>query len=418
MTYQQNNRVMSLPRPLIQQPQHTLNLTYDCPDRVDQLTTDFVELTGQFTEPLGNGIQGARVVITSDNFGSAATYTSVTGHFGGHVPANENLTLSVYVSCGDPSIAQLVHSEDLGSLTSDTYLPISSDWPSITLITGTVIECNSTPVVNGYVMADNEVYFCTNGDFSFATLCGDSLTLVGHNPASSSVSDPLTILLQGGIQVVDTLETCNELVWGSVVDIDGNTYPTVIIGAQEWMAENLRTTHYQDGSLIPNLTNDDEWVISTTSGVWCSIDHDPSYDLVYGKLYNWYTAVDPRNVCPLGWHIPSEVEFEILFDNFPPLQEGGPLKTTGTIEDGTGLWHAPNQSATNQSGFSAVPAGGHDYNVTTDSWFVIGYAAYWWSATESDPNMGFQIRLSYGSSSSSGSPIYKHVGNSLRCVRD
>ena len=96
-----------------------------------------------------------------------------------------------------------------------------------------------------------------------------------------------------------------------VTDIDGNTYLTNKLGTQEWMAENLRTTKYRNGDIITN-GNGNEFSSGTTNGLWCYYQNNNSYNIPYGKLYNWYAVTDSRNVCPVGWHIPSNNEWSIL----------------------------------------------------------------------------------------------------------
>ena len=89
-----------------------------------------------------------------------------------------------------------------------------------------------------------------------------------------------------------------------ITDVEGNQYATVIIGSQEWMAENLKTTKYANDEIIPNVTDDAQWSNLSTIA-WAYFDNNSLYDNPYGKLYNWYVAADPRNVCPTGWHVPS-----------------------------------------------------------------------------------------------------------------
>jgi uncharacterized protein (TIGR02145 family) len=92
------------------------------------------------------------------------------------------------------------------------------------------------------------------------------------------------------------------LKYDSIVDIDGNTYPTITINGRKWMAQNLRTTRYANGDPIPNLSDNLEW-ISATSGAWCYYANDSSYNCNYGKLYNWFAITDKRNICPSGWRV-------------------------------------------------------------------------------------------------------------------
>lgn len=116
----------------------------------------------------------------------------------------------------------------------------------------------------------------------------------------------------------------------SVTDIDGNIYNTVVIGNQVWMRENLKVSKYQNGDAITNLTNVDQWM-STSSGAWSYYDNNPSYELVYGRLYNWYCVTDSRKVCPSGWHVPNEADWTVLTDYLGEVAiAGGKLKEAGT----------------------------------------------------------------------------------------
>ena len=108
------------------------------------------------------------------------------------------------------------------------------------------------------------------------------------------------------------------LVWlnilnAQVSDIDGNTYKTVVVGEQNWMAENLKTTRYATGDTIPNVINKEKW-LNLTNGTWAYYKNDEKFNDVYGKLYNWHNVIDERNVCPNGWHVPSDAEWKVLAD--------------------------------------------------------------------------------------------------------
>jgi uncharacterized protein (TIGR02145 family) len=120
-----------------------------------------------------------------------------------------------------------------------------------------------------------------------------------------------------------------------VTDINGNTYKTVIIGKQEWMAENLKAHTYNNGNAIPNVSNSDKWEALST-GAWCHYDNNSNYDASYGKLYNWY-AVNTAKLCPTGWHVPTDNEWNILTDylsnNGHKVKEGIALKATSSWRD-------------------------------------------------------------------------------------
>ncbi|MBI4645984.1 MAG: fibrobacter succinogenes major paralogous domain-containing protein [Bacteroidia bacterium] len=99
----------------------------------------------------------------------------------------------------------------------------------------------------------------------------------------------------------------------TVTDIDGNIYNTIIIGTQEWMQENLKVIHYRNGDAIPDVTGDTQWS-NLSTGAYCNYNNNESNALIYGRLYNWYAVADSRNICPAGWHTPTDAEWTTLTD--------------------------------------------------------------------------------------------------------
>ena len=164
---------------------------------------------------------------------------------------------------------------------------------------------------------------------------------------------------------------------------DGKLYKTVQIGNQLWMAENLKETVYRNGDPIPEETNGRDWPFFT-SGARCSYNNSESLAEIYGYLYNWYAAVDTRHIAPEGWHVPSDVEWNILRSYLGPnsihIGAGGKMKETGTVH-----WGSPNDGATNESGFTALPAGyrfGEDTDYT-GFFSQLQNSTYYWNSTSS-----------------------------------
>lgn len=142
-----------------------------------------------------------------------------------------------------------------------------------------------------------------------------------------------------------------DLTYGTISDIDGNKYKTIQIGTQTWMAENLKTTKFIDGSEIPNVTSQSEWSNLTYPGS-CWYNNEQDYTSGFGALYNWY-AVHTGNICPEGWHVPSDSEWSVLVDYLGGMDAANPkLRETGTNH-----WQSVTSDATNSSGFTAIPAG-------------------------------------------------------------
>jgi uncharacterized protein (TIGR02145 family) len=196
---------------------------------------------------------------------------------------------------------------------------------------------------------------------------------------------------------------------GAGVTFNGYTYTSIVLGnGQEWMAENLRTTTYANGDPIPNVTT--QWQ-GLTTGAWAHCNNDSQYENPYGKLYNWYTVADPRNVCPTGWHVPTDAEYTLLTDYLggEPFA-GGKMKSTGTQ-----YWWSPNTDSTNDSGFSGLPGGLRDVNGSFD-----GIALYggWWSSTEIGTYTAWIRYLLYFNGLVEREAGIKERGYSVRCLRD
>ncbi len=191
-----------------------------------------------------------------------------------------------------------------------------------------------------------------------------------------------------------------------ITDVDGNTYKTVFIGTQHWMAENLKTSKYSDGTLILNLKNDTEWNNNIT-GAWRYYANDSNYNAKYGKLYNWYAtnqiANGGKNVCPAGWHVPSESEWVVLSEFIG--NDGGKLKAEGSE------WQSPNSGATNSTLFTALPGG---YTLGG-----LGNTGYWWSTKEVNSTIAHNRgMLNLNTSFYSNYDKRKTLGCSIRCLKD
>ena len=205
-----------------------------------------------------------------------------------------------------------------------------------------------------------------------------------------------------------------------MTDQEGNVYRTIVIGIQELMAENLKTSIYSNGNSIENVTNGTQWG-GLTTGAWCNYNNNSQFDCPYGKLYNWFAVADPRNVCPTGWHVPSDDEWNVLIGNLDPTinpiaigpqstSAGGKMKSVGTQ-----FWISPNGAATNESAFSGLP-GGYRYSLGTFNNF--GFIGEWWTSTELDSSFAHMRDLNYSNGNLTRNKSYKYYGLSVRCFRD
>ncbi|MEI6047856.1 MAG: FISUMP domain-containing protein [Bacteroidota bacterium] len=220
----------------------------------------------------------------------------------------------------------------------------------------------------------------------------------------------------------------------TVSDIDGNTYNTVTIGSQVWMAENLKTTKYNDNSTIPPVTDNTAWAAATT-GAYSDYNNDPVNSTTYGRLYNWY-AVDNnaatkvasnggKNVCPTSWHVPSDAEWTTLTDYLTNNGYGyegsgsdiakSMASTSGWVTDPTAGNVGNDQASNNSSGFTALPGG---YRFYSGAYYFIGYYGYWWCSTEYSATYAWTRYMYYGNATVGRSHDDKRSGFSVRCVRD
>jgi uncharacterized protein (TIGR02145 family) len=212
----------------------------------------------------------------------------------------------------------------------------------------------------------------------------------------------------------------------SIVDIDGNIYNTVQIGTQCWTQSNLKVSKYRNGDNIPTGLSDAQWG-STTSGAYAIYNNDPVNDGLYGKLYNHYAVTDSRGLCPTGWHVPSDGEWNVLVNYLDPnadtvcancLQSsiaGGSMKSTAT-QPTPGGWYAPNTGATNSSGFTGLPGGDRDSH---GGFYILGNnLGSWWSSSDAGSGNAWSRVLSYYYANANRGNVYRRNGFSVRCARD
>lgn len=218
---------------------------------------------------------------------------------------------------------------------------------------------------------------------------------------------------------------------GGVTDIDGGHYDSVKLNGVEWMKKNLEVTKYKNGDDIPQVTDVTQWEALTT-GAWCYYENDTANGPIYGKLYNWYAITDPRGLAPAEWHIPTDTEWSNLATFLGGENEAGSkLKENST----TSTWDVTTNYATNQSGFTAVPAGTGYLNYHLPAPVVPPAPApaladlfkgktkvtYWWSATTTGSTAS-DIVWSRNVNSSTDqlvrSGAIKSSGLSVRCVKN
>jgi uncharacterized protein (TIGR02145 family) len=195
----------------------------------------------------------------------------------------------------------------------------------------------------------------------------------------------------------------------TVKDIDGNVYKTVNIGNQTWMAENLKTSRYNDGRKIPLVTDTTQWQKYEPAFCWYNNDEKTNKEK-YGALYNWY-AVNTNKLCPVGWHVPNSEELSSLVSfSYKDTLTAGSMKEIGTVH-----WRIPNKGATNETGFSARPGG---YRGQHAAFECLSEQGIWWISTEENEYIGRSWMLNYDDSRVHPAWPSKRVGFSVRCLMD
>ena len=201
-------------------------------------------------------------------------------------------------------------------------------------------------------------------------------------------------------------QNCNK---GSDSEPNNMDLPSVTIGQQIWSLKNLDVSTYRNGDPIPQVTTVQE-LAATRSGAWCYYQNDPTNGTLYGKMYNWYAANDPRGLVPQGWHLPSQAEWNTLVTFL-----GGNMIAGGKLKSTSG-WDAPNAGADNSSGFTALPRG-----------IAYGFAGFvgkgstsqfWGTYTGSDTLTGFVIALFSSDQQARQIMTDRRDAQYVRCIRN
>lgn len=216
----------------------------------------------------------------------------------------------------------------------------------------------------------------------------------------------------------------NSLIYGTLKDIEDNIYKTIHIGNQEWMAENLRSTRLNDGSLIPLVEDDESWSKLLTPGYCWFQNNEGYFRNMYGAYYNWYT-VNTGIICPTGWHVPSEDDWKLLkmslgmsedqatqYFGSAGTVEGSKMKESGTVN-----WVTESIEANNESGFTAIPGGFRSVGPSEYLWE--GVSASWWSSTSREVSVAWTHGVSFDESRISRSDMaIKSDGMNIRCLKN
>ena len=187
----------------------------------------------------------------------------------------------------------------------------------------------------------------------------------------------------------------------------GQGIARVTIGTQVWMSSNLNVIKYRNGDTIPMVSNQTKWA-NLTTGAWCYYLNKSANGKVVGRLYNWYAVNDSRGLAPLGWHIPSEPEWQTLTTFL-----GGQLIAGGKMKSTSILWNAPNTGATNSSGFTALPGGKR----TEFEFREFGLTSQFWSSTAISPIESWAPYLDFDRANITECECFKNQGYYVRCIK-
>ena len=301
-----------------------------------------------------------------------------------------------------------------------TFTTVSATLPIITS-TAMSLVTPTTASSGGTVSADGGSSISARGVcWSTTTNPTTANNKTTDGTGTGSFTSSITGLIPGTTYYLKAYATNNagtgygdQVIFMSILsDADQNIYKTVTIGTQVWMTENLKTTKYRNGDLIGTTTpsNKDISGESTPKYQW-AYDNNEFFVTIFGRLYTWYAITDSRNVCPTGWHVPTDAEWTTLTTFLGgETIAGGKLKGTGTSQ-----WINPNTGATNETGFTALPGGTRGFNGT---FTYVGYYGLWWSSTEFSATNALLRYVYYSDTGLSSVDYDKRGGFSVRCIKD
>jgi uncharacterized protein (TIGR02145 family) len=381
------------------------------------LQENFNDFNATISSSGGSPISNARVNLESPTLGSGILYTNAEGEMSGRVPQNQTLDLSAFITCNTISDWTLIYTQNVQSAEAPVVGSYVATLNGYFPVSGNLLNCENQLVNNGYVLIGSQIHPTNQGSFNIQVCSLGEYEVQGFDVSISNsilTSDLDTFLVDADGVNVGSLQCCVALS-NVVMDFDGNVYSTVEIGSQVWLTENLKTTHFADGSEIFTFPFDAQ----VFGPAWWNYQSNPANDAIYGKLYSWYTTSDPRNVCPTGWHVPSRFEWELLILHVDPtfITSNGATELGGGKLKSTSNWDEPNVNATNETGFSALPGGLRgDFDI--DTYFYLGTKGHFWTSSAIDQYFCDYLYLSNDSEAIYFNSSNAAQGMSIRCVQD
>ena len=359
-------------------------------------------------------------------WGTSADYGNTLVPEQNSLDGGDNVSISNSLSGLAPGTTyhyRIEAANELGTTQSaDNTFKTLGDMPSIT--TPALSELTTSSVVITTQVNPNYLASAVVAEYGLSISYGETLP-TGQDSLKGHTATEVVMHIEGlvsGTEYHIRIKATNELGDSysdditfntySAMDYDGNYYYSVKVNDQEWLKENLMNTHFANGDAIPEITDGTEWS-NTIDPAYCQYNNDPAVSAVYGYLYNFFVAVDSRNVCPDGWHVPSLDDWHALITYL-----GG--DTLGDIkirEAGTTHWFT-DTGATNETGMTVLPAGNRESN---GSFYNRGASTHLWSSFEGtvDYSTGaWNIGLDNGVSRIFWTPYSNKYGASIRCLKD
>jgi uncharacterized protein (TIGR02145 family) len=245
---------------------------------------------------------------------------------------------------------------------------------------------------------------------------GQVATIMTVHKKDSSVYES-AILATDSVTYVFDAAINTGLTYGTMTDIEGNNYRIIQVDNQVWMAENLRVGKFRDGNPISKVNDTSQWR-TTTAPARCFFEDDTANHVLFGNLYNWYAVNSSSNICPRGWHVPTDAEWGTLLNFLDSKSSGGDSVNTAGSKmkiPGNVYWDSPNSNASNSSGFSANGGGAR---FPSGNYGVLRQFGLWWSSTERAADAAWVRQLGNASESAVRASYQKTFGFSVRCVKD
>jgi uncharacterized protein (TIGR02145 family) len=383
---------------------------------------------------IGNGGTYAAQSISSTGV-TGLTATISAGNF-----AAGNGNLSYTISGTPSSIGNATFALSTGGKSCALILPVLA-FSTINTTAVSFVTTNSA-VSGGNITSDGGFAVTARG------ICWDTssnpttalITRTSNGTGIGSFVSNLTNLVPGKLYYVRAYATnaagtvygtqvSFTTIAGTVSDINGNVYNTITIGNQVWMKENLKVTKYRNGDPIPGDLSDASWT-STTSGAY-DRRYITAYESLYGNQYNWYAVADSRGLCPVGWHVPSKADWNVLnkfLDGASDTACVGPLSNSACLNTAGGQmkkngfgyiqnadWYTPNTGGTNTSHFTALPGGLRN---ETGVYYHIGLRGYYWASNSNASCCAWHTVMYYSNAALERNVNNKQMGYSVRCLRD